>query len=479
MSTVAFDSVEVWDAQVPLLTIGAGAAGLCAALAAREAGVDAVVIERDAVPSGSTALSAGLIPAAGTRLQRAKGIVDSPDRFADDIQRKAHGEAPAAIVQTVARGSAPLIEWLTGRHALPFELIDNFNYPGHSALRMHALPSRTGRELIDRLRNAAELSEIVVLTGCIAETLFADTNGRVRGIEIVRGDGSRERVGCEAVILACNGHGGNPELVRRFIPEMAGALYFGHPGNRGDAVLWGERLGAEFACLGAYQGHGSVATPHNILITWAVITEGGFQVNAQGRRFCDETCGYSEQAVEVLRQPGGIAWDIFDARIAGIARQFEDLRAAESAGAILIAGSVGELATKMRVPADIFAEEWRGVELLKARDEVDRYGRRFSAEQKLMPPFFAVKVTGALFHTQGGLAIDTMGRVKRKDGCLLPNLFAAGGAAVGISGSTAAGYLSGNGLLTATVLGRLVGQSAAALVSQKSFGAAVTDRLIE
>jgi fumarate reductase flavoprotein subunit len=468
MSTVEFDPIGERNAKVPLLIIGAGAAGLCAALAAKEAGVDAIVIERDAVPSGSTALSAGLIPAAGTRFQRVKGVLDSPDRLAADIQRKAHGEAPAELVETIARGSAPLIEWLAERHALPFELIENFSYPGHSALRMHGLPSRIGRELIDRLRNAAELSEIVVVTGCIAQKLFAQKDGRVGGIEIERGDGSRERIGCRALILACNGYGGNPELVRRFIPEMADALYFGHTGNRGDAVLWGEQLGAELACLGAYQGHGSVATPYNILITWAVIMEGGFQVNAQGRRFCDETRGYSEQAAEVLRQPGGTAWDIFDARIAGVARQFADFQAAERAGAMLIANSVDELAARMRLPADIFVEEWRNVEILKTRDGLDRYGRRFSAEQALLPPFFAVKVTGALFHSQGGLVIDTTARVKRKDGSLFPNLFAAGGAAVGISGTTAAGYLSGNGLLTATVLGRLAGCNAAALVSHQT-----------
>jgi fumarate reductase flavoprotein subunit len=92
----------------------------------------------------------------------------------------------------------------------------------------------------------------------------------------------------------------------------------------------------------------------------------------------------------------------------------------------------------------------------------------FSVEQHLMPPFCAVKVTGALFHTQGGLVIDATGRVKRKDGNLFPNLFAAGGAAVGISGTTAAGYLSGNGLLTATVLGRFTGQAAAALLSHQT-----------
>jgi fumarate reductase flavoprotein subunit len=159
MSVVTFDSVGDWNAQVPLLIVGAGAAGICAALAAKESHVDAVVIERDSVPTGSTGLSAGLIPAADTRFQRAKGIADSPERFAADIQGKANGEAPPALVEAVARGSAPLIEWLTDRHALPFELVENFNYPRHSALRMHGLPSRTGRELIDRLRNAAELSQ--------------------------------------------------------------------------------------------------------------------------------------------------------------------------------------------------------------------------------------------------------------------------------------------------------------------------------
>jgi len=288
---------ETFGAQAALLIIGAGAAGLCAALAAKEAGIEPIVIERDTVPSGSTALSAGLIPAAGTRFQRAKGIADSAASFAADIQRKARGEADPAIVEVVSRGAGPLVEWLAGGYGFPFDVVDNFNYPGHSALRMHGLPSRAGRELIDRLRSAAEANGIVILTGCLAERLFVASDNRVTGVEIARGDGTRERIGCNALVLACNGYGGNADLVRRFIPEMADALYFGHPGNRGDAVLWGEALGAQLAHLGAYQGHGSVATPHNILISWAVIMQGGIQVNAEGRRFCDESRGYSEQAV--------------------------------------------------------------------------------------------------------------------------------------------------------------------------------------
>jgi len=452
--------------KLPLLIVGAGAAGLCAALAAKEAGVDALVIERDAVPAGSTALSAGLIPAAGTRFQRAKGIEDTPQRFAGDIQRKAKGGADQAVVEAVARGAGPVIEWLSDRYRLPFDVVDNFKYPGHSALRMHGLPTRTGRELIDRLREAAEANDITILTERAVERIFADPQGRVRGVESALRDGSRERIACDALILACNGFGGNRDLVRRHIPEMSDALYFGHPGNRGDAVIWGDELGAGLSHLGCYQGHGSVATPHNILISWAVIMEGGFQLNREGRRFSDETRGYSEQAAIVLRQPGGFAWNVFDRRIAEVARQFEDFRDAERAGAILTRNGVAALAQVMQVPVDTFAAEWEDVERLKAAGSSDRYGRQFQAAQLLVPPYHAVKVTGALFHTQGGLAVDAHGRVKRKRGAPFPNLFAAGGAAAGVSGASAEGYLSGNGLLTATVLGYLTGKAAAEQIQQ-------------
>jgi fumarate reductase flavoprotein subunit len=326
---------------------------------------------------------------------------------------------------------------------------------------MHGLPSRTGAELIDRLRGAAEARNIPILTGRVAETLFADEDGFIEGIEVTSRDGAHETIGCGALVLACNGYGGNAELVRRHIPEMGDALYFGHPGNQGDAVLWGEALGAHLAALSGSQGHGSVATPHNILITWAAITEGGFQVNREGKRFHNEALGYSEAAAEVLQQPGAIAFDIFDSRIGGVARQFEDFKNAERAGAVIAADSIHELAARIGVPADALAAELAEIDAGRGRS--DRFGRLFTADKTLTGPYCAIKVTGALFHTQGGLAIDPQARVLQRNGKPFPNLFAAGGAAVGVSGSQASGYLSGNGLLTATVFGRIAGQSAAKL----------------
>jgi fumarate reductase flavoprotein subunit len=464
MSRVEFDETVPFESGVEVAIVGAGAAGLVAALAAAEAGVEPLVIERDPVPRGSTALSAGLIPAAGTRWQREHGIDDSPARFAADIALKAEGLADPALVARVSQASGPAIEWLAQSHALPFSLVHDFDYPGHSARRMHGLPSRSGAELIDLLREAVEARGIPILTSAHVTTLIAAPDGRVRGLVLRRPDGAEERIGCEALVLACNGYGGNRELVARHIPELADALYFGHPGNRGDAVLWGSALGAAVEDMSGHQGHGSVAHPHGILITWATMMEGGFQVNAAGRRFSDETHGYSEQAAAVLAQPGGLAFSIFDARIAQVARQFDDFRNAEAQGAVIVADAVEALAARIKVPGDQLAQTFAGIERCRRARTQDAFGRDWSGTAALTPPLHAVKVTGGLFHTQGGLAVDTSARALRPDGTRLPNLFAAGGAARGVSGPKASGYLSGNGLLTAVTLGRAAG-AAAALVS--------------
>lgn len=439
-----------FDLAVETLIVGAGACGLIAALAATEAGQEVLVIERDAVPSGSTALSAGLIPAAGTRWQRAAGIADSPETFAADIMRKAGGEPDPGLVAALTTGAAEVLEWLADRHGLPFSLVEDFDYPGHSRRRMHGLPSRAGRELVDALRAATEAAGVEIATGRVVERLCA-TGARVTGAEVLRGDGATERIGCARLILACNGFGGNPAMVRELMPEIGEALYFGHPGNRGDALVWGRALGAATRHLGAYQGHGNVAHPHGILITWAVITEGGFQVNAGGRRFWDESQGYSEAARAVLAQPGGIAWAVFDERGAGVARQFADFRAAEAQGALRRAESIAGLAAVMGVPADALNASFAGA------TGRDAFGRRFEPGKRLAPPYCAVRVTGALFHTQGGLVTDGGGRALRPDGTALPNLWAGGGAACGVSGAGDSGYLSGNGLLAAAVLGARAG----------------------
>jgi fumarate reductase flavoprotein subunit len=255
----------VIDAEVPIAIVGGGACGIVAALAAHDAGTEALVLERDPVGSGSTALSSGMIPACDTRIQRAAGIDDSADIMSADIQKKARGEADAGLVETVCRTSGPVIDWLTGDHGLDLTLVEGFLYPGHSRLRMHAPKSRTGADLIGGLSDAAGRAGITQMTDAHVVDLFADEQGRVTGLRIERPDGATESIGCAALVLACNGFGGNRGMVREQIPAMAEADYFGHPGNQGDAVLWGQALGAAARHMGSYQGHG-----------WSIRTESGF-----------------------------------------------------------------------------------------------------------------------------------------------------------------------------------------------------------
>ena len=465
MSARASSAVQVLPAhtlqaesEMPVAIVGAGACGLTAALALQRAGIEAVVLERDAFPAGSTALSSGFIPAPGTRAQQALGIDDSPAQFEADIQAKAHGEAAPHLARAYAQAIGPALDALAEHHGLPWQVLTGFLYPGHSRHRMHAVPEKTGAGLMSRLLAAADAAGVPVLHGARVTQLFADASGRVHGLGYQRPDGQRETLRCQVLLLACNGFGGAPELVRQLLPEMAEALYAGHTGNDGSAILWGRQLGARLADLGAYQGHGSWAMPQGALISWALMMEGGVQINARGERFHDETQGYSEAAVQVLAQPGGLAWNVFDSPLLQMAQEFPDFVQAQEAGAVQHAADVPALAALIGCDAALLQRTLDGVR--PGHDA--QTGRHFA--RALQAPFHAVRVTGALFHTQGGLDIDADTRVQREDGSPLPNLLAAGGAARGVSGRAVWGYLSGNGLLSAVAGGHIAAQTAARLL---------------
>jgi fumarate reductase flavoprotein subunit len=447
------------DAHVAVAIVGGGACGLTAALMLADAGVVCVVLERDAHASGSTALSSGFIPAPGTRTQRAHGVTDdSPARFAADIQAKAHGRAAQARVDAYTQAIGPALDALEAHHGLKWMLLDGFLYPGHSVHRMHALPQKTGAALMAGLQAAAASAGVPVLTQALVDTLVLDDADRVIGVEYQRPDGQRETLGCDALLLACNGFGGNAAMVRALLPEMAEASFGGHVGNDGSAILWGDALGARLCDLGGYQGHGSWVTPQGALMSWAVMMEGGVQINREGRRFHDETQGYSEAAVHVLAQPGGVAWNVFDTPLLALARGFPDFCEAEAAGALRRCETLSDLAACIGCDGAGLAKTLAALRDMAPLPD----GRVFT--RALAAPYFAVKVTGALFHTQGGL--DTTGdmRVLRKDGTPFANLLAAGGAAGGVSGDAVWGYLSGNGLLSAVAGGYIAAHAAARIV---------------
>ena len=460
MANVNFNGPDKFEFRYPVIVIGGGGTGLCAALAVQDADQDVFLLERDKSLLGTTSMSTGLIPASGTDDQKAQGIMDSPEIFASDIMKKTNNEADPVVVQSCTETSVDTVMWLKQTHNVNLNLIDGFLYPGHSKMRMYGMPNRSGAELMGALTAAAETAGVDILTEALVETLFADTSGRIMGVKVTRPDGTSEDIGCDALILACCGFAGDADLVKKYIPEMHKAVFHGHPGNKGHAMIWGEALGAGLGDMGAYQGHAGLAYGHGIPILWPLIMEGGFQVNSNGERFSDETKGYSEQAVKVLEQPDAVAWSIYDETRHQLMLKFDDYQDAIKARAVKSAKSIVELCDTFGLPRDKLertvneaAESTNGIQ--------DKFGRDFMGKNPLKAPYYGAKVTGALFHTQGGLEIDKNGRVLRADGTPLPNLFAGGGAARGISGSGASGYMAGNGLMTATSLGKLAGRAAA------------------
>jgi len=462
--SVVFDDHKEFEYSIPIVVVGAGGCGLSAALSAKENNSEVLVIERDSTPLGTTAMSTGLIPGANTRLQRAAGIEDTPEIFANDIINKTKGETDPEIATSLAIESSKTIEWLIDKYQIPLSLVDSFLYPGHTVMRMHGTPNRTGSELMGALCRAAERAGIDVLTNALVTDLYSDSNNKILGVKVLRTDGQTEEIGCDALILACCGFAGNSEMVEEYMPEIKEAEFFGHPGNKGDAIKWGKSLGADLADIASYQGHGGLAAGRGVPILWPMIMEGGFQININGERFSDESLGYSEQAVKVVSQPKKIAWNIFDERLHELMKEFEDYNNAIEANAIIKADNAAELSALTGINKESLDKTIKEVEEMVEGKRKDSFGRDFTIKPKLESPYYTVKVTGALFHTQGGLVVNKNAQVMDKNKDPLPNLFAGGGSARGISGPSDWGYIAGNGLLTATTFGRLAGVSAANLV---------------
>ncbi|MES2535380.1 MAG: FAD-dependent oxidoreductase [Pseudomonadota bacterium] len=454
-------NADQWDMEVDVLVIGAGGCGLTAAIAAHDDGAAVAIVEKRDQPGGNTSLSTGSIPGAGSRFQRAAQIEDSPETLKADLLRITGEHDLTEVSDTLVAISAELCEWLVDSVPARMSLITDYCHVGHTVPRLHAPASRRGQDLMDDLLAGVAQRDIPLATGNPVQSLLTSAQGEVIGA-LIGGKGvETTRIKAGKVILACNGFAGNRALVKEFCPEIAGAEYFGALGSEGEAVAWGRELGAGLANMSAYQGYAAVAYPHGSILSWTTIEKGGVLVNAGGQRFGNEDLGYSAYARMVLAQQGEV-YAIFDDRIKAIASKEDEFRELVELGGVKSAATVAELAAFFRLPAETLTQTIEAYNKAAAGGADDTFGRRHFNVAPMQGPYWICRVTPGLFHTQGGLAIDPVGRVLKADGTAIPNLFAGGGAAGGISGRAGAGgYASGNGLLTAIGLGYLSGKAAA------------------
>ncbi|QKG19579.1 FAD-dependent oxidoreductase [Actinomadura verrucosospora] len=435
---------------IDLVVAGAGG-GLAGALRAAELGLSVVVVESSEHfrRGNNTSMSTAMFPGAGSRWQAEQGVDDSPERFVDDIMAKTKGKADARLARTLAQVSAPLVEWLADSVELPLDLVTDFNYPGHSVTRCHSVPGRHGSSVIDHLaRRARAHPNIDLLVPAKLTNVTTGPDGAVRAAVVQYPDGTQEEIPTRAVLLATNGFGADGDLVRRHLPEIADALYQGSDQSLGDALRIGGGLGAATGYLDAYQGHGAVAAGAGTLVGWATIIHGAIMVDLAGRRFGNETRGYSEYAAELAARPGATGWIVLDETIFQQCEPFKDFRDTVESGVLVWADDADGLAKATGLPAGALAAELETSAAVARGERADEHGRT-NWERPLAAPYAAVRVVPALFHTQGGLIVNEDAAVVDHDDRPIPGLYAAGGAAAGISGHGADGYLPGNGLLPA------------------------------
>jgi len=456
-----------WDTEVDVLVVGAGGAGLAAAVAAHDAGAIVAITEKLDRIGGNTALSTGSLPGAGTRFQRAVGIEDSPERLVADLRGLSGSHDADRLLEVLAEHSAEIVEWLADAMGVQLDIIVDYRHVAHSVPRLHAPTSRKGQDLADQMLAAVERRGIPLATSSPVRSLKRGSNGEITGAVTADPEGRESSIRASKIILCVNGFGASPKMVRAHCPEAADLMYVGAKGSEGEAILWGEELGARFGNLGSYQGYATVLYPHGELLSWTTIEKGAIVVNGAGARFADESVGYSGFTAAVARAGTPIT-AIFDQSVIDIAAREPWFKEVLDYGGAKRASDIKQLGSATGIDYRQLAATLSSYNRAAKGEIQDPFGRTDFGVAPLVPPYWHARVVPALLSTQGGLAVDSLGRVLRQDDTPVPNLFAAGGAVAGIAGrSGGMGYASGTGLLHAIGLGYIAGRAAVAELSPR------------
>lgn len=434
---------------VDVVVIGGGAAGMVAALRAARGGRSVALFEKSTQHGCNTQVSSGSLAAAGTRWQRAAGIEDSPQQQADDIVRESGDESTRPLVEALCAVAPAYLDWLNDDLGHTLELGGDMRRHGMSVPRLHTDPARSGgMALVRTLRSAiAAEDRVAFVDGTPGIGLIYETD-RVAGAVVLQ-NGERTEVRSHAVVLASDGFAANADLVAQHIPEAVDDVFQGVSTSTGDALAWATDLGAATRCMTSFLGSGMVVPGYATRVNPSLPFRGALLVGRDGRRFVDEhEHGYSSLATVLRTLPGRRAVLVWDDVLHGPSLQSELMRESESAGAFRQYADAAALCAALGLDADAFTETVGG---FVGWDEVTGVRRSLSA------PYWAAPLTSGILATQGGLDVDTTGRVLRADGSWIEGLYAAGGTAAGISGPSSRGYSSGNGLLHALGLGWIVG----------------------
>ncbi|MEX0427386.1 FAD-dependent oxidoreductase [Nocardioides sp. DS6] len=470
------------EPEYDVVVIGAGGAGLAAAVSAAERGASVIVFESEGEIGGSTQLSAGMFTAAATSVQKALGIDDSVDRFFQHYMDLNQWQLKPGLVRRFCELSGPTLEWILELGAeIPAQISTNAHMPGltragvEDVWRAH-VPKDQGYGLVQVLDRARRSHGVEIVLHTRVERLLVE-DGRVSGVVA---DGVELTAG--AVVVATGGLAQDPDLVGRWFPRAldAGDSLFvvAAPGSRGDHLGFGDQVDASVAGdgWGLLLPTAEFVRYHHWQAGFPPVSR--VHVNGAGRRFMDEDASYAVSGGEIQLQQelhGKPVWMVFDERARrALPEGYADWTPARvlehvASGAAVVADSVAQLADRIGVPADVLVTTvGRWNDQLPAGSDVDFERDRTLAAKGVTdspapiaePPFYATRLIPAeLVCTHTGLEVDTNAAVLDLHGRPVPGLFAAGEAGAGILGTRYVG--GGNAVANALTIGRLAGQSAA------------------
>ena len=489
-----------YDADV--VVIGAGGAGMTAAMTAADAGQKVVILESQAMVGGNSARATGGMNAAKTVYQdenefdQAAGVektlATAAEKYADNEtitalaktvseQWAAYQANPTGyfdsvelmeldtmvggkginnpeLVKTLCEGTADAIDWLD-ENGITLHNVSSFG--GASVKRIHRPVNEEGKVvsvgayMIPLLQENCEKRGIDIVLNTTVDTILTDANGAAVGVSGTDKDGNTVVVNAKSVILATGGFGANLDMVTQYKPELAGFMTTNAAGAQGQGIEMATAIGAGTVDMDQIQIHPTVEANTAALITEGLRGDGAILVNANGERFIDEVGTRDVVSAAEIAQPGSYSWLIVDQAMADASSVIQGYI---KKGYTKTGATYEELAKELDIDPAAFAntmETWNSY--VEAKNDPD-FGRTSFANPLNNGPYYAIKVTAGVHHTMGGVTINSATEVLKEDGTVIPGLFAAGEVTGGVHG---ANRLGGTAVADFVVFGRIAGESAA------------------
>ncbi len=435
-----------------IVIIGAGGAGMTAAINATQEGKNVILLEKMPYAGGNTTKATGGMNAAETHYQAEQGIEDSVQTFIDDTMAGGHNINDKDLVTVMAQNSAAGIDWLDSIGApLP-----KISYSGGASVdRIHAPAdgSGVGAYLVTAFLKKIDELGINVMYDTKATSLIT-TEGTVVGVQ-AEGKDAYYTIHAKAVILATGGFGNNQEMIVHYRDDLNGTVSTSAPGVTGDGITMAEAVGAGLVDIDQIQLHPTVEQGTSMLITESVRGDGAILVNQEGKRFINELLTRDAVSAGELEQTGSYAYIIFDQHLR------DNLKAIEkyvSTGITVQGDTIEELAEQIDIDPATLAETLSTWNQYVADQKDPDFGRETGMKNDLSTaPYYAIKIAPGIHHTMGGVHINTKAQVIDVNNKPIPGLFAAGEVCGGVHGGN---RLGGNAVADIVVFGRIASDSA-------------------